>query len=185
MGQRIESTSNELKHKLLIEKKQPILKMSTFSNDNQLPSLPLPSLDATLAKYLESTLPFANSIEYLNTERIVHQFKHTLGPKLDFYLREKAKKERNWLENYWLDYAYLEWRYPIVPFVNTTGLVVGSDLTKFSKIPPNFEHNIQIANISMQIYYFMKFFFELRKYILSKSFINLIIILMVSICILG
>jgi hypothetical protein len=78
-------------------------------------------------------------------------------------LREKSKKERNWLEKYWLDYAYLEWRWPIVPFVNTTGLVVGSDLIEFSKIPSNFIHNIQITNISIQIYYFMKFFFELRK----------------------
>jgi hypothetical protein len=163
MGQRVESTSNEIKN--LIEKKHSLKNMSTFSHDNLLQSLPLPPLDATLSKYLESTIPFTNTIEYLNTERIVNQFRANLGPKLDFYLREKSKKERNWLEKYWLDYAYLEWRWPIVPFVNTTGLVVGSDLIEFSKIPSNFKHNIQITNISIQIFYFIKFFFELRKYI--------------------
>ena len=82
--------------------------MSTFMYDDQLPSLPVPSLEKTLSKYVESTKPFvASTEEYLNTEKKVNQFKNGIGEKLDFHLREKARKERNWLEKYWLDYAYL------------------------------------------------------------------------------
>ena len=83
--------------------------MSTFSNDEQLPSLPVPNLDKTIAKYLASTIPFCSELEYLNTQRIIDSFKNGIGQKLQFYLREKSQKDRNWLEQYWLDYAYLGW----------------------------------------------------------------------------
>lgn len=82
-------------------------KKTTFMYDDQLPSLSVPDLEKTLFKYLESTRPFVTPIEYLNTERVVNQFKNGVGQKLDFYLRDRAAKERNWLEQYWLDYAYL------------------------------------------------------------------------------
>ena len=143
-------------------KKKTLNKMTTtFSFDDSLPSLPLPDLNKTLDKYLESIIPFTDSIEHLNTERIIQRFKSHEGPRLDFYLRERAKQQRNWLEQYWLDYAYHEWRYPVAPFVNTTGLVVGSDDVECSKIPTDVD--IQLANISMQTFYYMKFFQELRE----------------------
>jgi len=163
MGQKTETYD----YIYLLEKNSPktsINKMTTtFSLDDRLPSLPLPDLNKTLDKYLESTVPFTDSIEHLNTERIVEKFRSHEGTRLDFYLRERAKHERNWLEQYWLDYAYHEWRYPVAPFVNTTGLVVGSDDIEYSRIPSDFSLDIQLANISMQTFYYMKFFQELRE----------------------
>jgi hypothetical protein len=69
----------------------------TFSFDTLLPPLPLPSLDYTLTKYLESVKPFLTDIEYLNTQRLVENFRNGIGKHLNFHLSEKAKKERNWV----------------------------------------------------------------------------------------
>jgi len=162
MGQRTETDDYINLLEKNSNKKKFIKKMTTtFSFDESLPSLPVPDLNKTLDKYLESTIPFVNSIDRLNTERLVENFKSNYGPRLDFLLRQRAKNKKNWLEQYWLDYAYHEWRYPVAPFVNTTGLVVGSDDVEDINIPVDL--NIQLANISMQTFYYMKFFQELRQ----------------------
>ena len=69
----------------------------TFSREDVLPSLPLPPLQSTLSKYLESVRPFTTDIEYLNTKKILNDFEDGIGSKLDFFLREKARIERNWV----------------------------------------------------------------------------------------
>lgn len=69
----------------------------TFSKEDLLPSLPLPPLKSTLSKYLESIKPFVSEIEFLNTEKILSDFENGIGSKLDFILRDKARKERNWV----------------------------------------------------------------------------------------
>jgi carnitine O-octanoyltransferase len=69
----------------------------TFSKEDLLPSLPLPPLKSTLNKYLESIRPFVNQIEYLNTEKKLSDFENGIGGKLDFLLRDRARKERNWV----------------------------------------------------------------------------------------
>jgi hypothetical protein len=73
------------------------LEMSTFSADDLLPSLPVPNLDDTLRKYLESIKPFVNDLEYANSEKIVENFKTGIGEKLQFYLVDRSKKKRNWV----------------------------------------------------------------------------------------
>jgi hypothetical protein len=74
-------------------------KMSTFCVDNLLPSLPLPTLEETLNVYLESLKPFLNQLEFLETEQSIHNFKNGIGKKLQFFLLEKAKRERNWVNS--------------------------------------------------------------------------------------
>ena len=71
--------------------------MPTFGAENILPSLPLPNLEDTLRVYLESVRPFLTKLEFLKTEQCVAQFKTGVGKKLHFYLAEKSKKERNWV----------------------------------------------------------------------------------------
>ncbi len=72
-------------------------KEKTFRADNSLPSLPLPDLDQTLNKYLDSVKPFVDQIEFLNTQKIVEKFRNGIGNNLNFHLSEKSKKERNWV----------------------------------------------------------------------------------------
>lgn len=145
--------------------------MPTFSIDELLPSMPVPELENTLAKYLECIKPFVNEQEYKNTENLVNKFKSGQGQILQRYLKEKASHERNWLEKYWLDYAYLEWRDPIAPFVNTAGFVSGTSEDYFLHVPENFKLNIALARISMQCFYYTGFHDDLRneRYPIHKS----------------
>ncbi|XP_070500626.1 peroxisomal carnitine O-octanoyltransferase-like [Chironomus tepperi] len=118
---------------------------STFHFDEDLDNLPLPSLDDTLERYYKSLIPFASDeSELKNTERIISEFKNGDGKKLHEMLKEKASKEKNWVENYWEDYAYLTTRVPLAPYcvmsqplltsytgINTTR---GNLLRNFSRI---------------------------------------------------
>jgi hypothetical protein len=68
------------------------------------------------------------------------------------------------LEEWWLDWAYLEWRYPITPYINTCGYLVtsyeGSNLTNQFK---SLNIDYQLAFASLNIIFYNQFFNELRK----------------------
>lgn len=91
---------------------------------NSLPSLPVPPLHPTLEKYLLSVRPLLNEEEYQQTEKIVQEFGAPggLGEKLHFLLEEKARNCENWLSDWWLQTAYLEYRMPVVVY-SSPGLV--------------------------------------------------------------
>ncbi|XP_023227114.1 carnitine O-acetyltransferase-like [Centruroides sculpturatus] len=91
---------------------------------NSLPSLPVPPLHPTLEKYLLSVRPLLNEEEYHQTEKIVQEFGSPggLGEKLHFLLEERAKNCENWLSEWWLQTAYLEYRMPVVVY-SSPGLV--------------------------------------------------------------
>uniref|UniRef100_A0A1B6D2K7 Choline/carnitine acyltransferase domain-containing protein n=2 Tax=Clastoptera arizonana TaxID=38151 RepID=A0A1B6D2K7_9HEMI len=94
----------------------------TFENDEKLPNLPLPKLSDTLQRYLESVKPFVNNDnEYEKTKKLVKYFENGIGQILHSKLVEKTKKEKNWLEKWWEDYAYLSLREPLIPFYSMTG----------------------------------------------------------------
>ncbi|OBS68279.1 hypothetical protein A6R68_03179, partial [Neotoma lepida] len=93
----------------------------TFQYQDSLPSLPVPSLEESLKKYLESVKPFANEEEYKKTEEIVQKFQNGVGEKLHQKLLERAKGKRNWLEEWWLNVAYLDVRIPSQLYVNFVG----------------------------------------------------------------
>uniref|UniRef100_A0A8P0SWL3 Peroxisomal carnitine O-octanoyltransferase n=1 Tax=Canis lupus familiaris TaxID=9615 RepID=A0A8P0SWL3_CANLF len=103
----------------------------TFQYQDSLPSLPVPSLEESLKKYLESVKPFANKEEYKKTEGIVQKFQDGIGRKLHQKLLERAKGKRNWpnyfcnmnqrLEEWWLNFAYLNVRLPSQLNVNFAG----------------------------------------------------------------
>ncbi|XP_031310679.1 peroxisomal carnitine O-octanoyltransferase [Camelus dromedarius] len=93
----------------------------TFQYQDSLPSLPVPSLEESLKKYLESVKPFANEEEYKKTEAIVQKFQNGIGKTLQQKLLERAKEKRNWLEEWWLNVAYLDVRIPSQLNVNFAG----------------------------------------------------------------
>ncbi|XP_020633624.3 peroxisomal carnitine O-octanoyltransferase isoform X1 [Pogona vitticeps] len=82
----------------------------TFQYQNSLPSLPVPALDESLKKYLDSVKPFLNHEEYQRTWDIVKRFENGIGKELHQKLLERAKVKRNWLEEWWLNVAYLQSR---------------------------------------------------------------------------
>jgi hypothetical protein len=70
---------------------------STFQYDEDLPSLPLPSLSNTLNKYLDTVRPHVSEEEFAHTESLVREFEHGQGKVLHEKLRQKAGQSKNWV----------------------------------------------------------------------------------------
>ncbi|TPX34563.1 hypothetical protein SmJEL517_g02819 [Synchytrium microbalum] len=97
--------------------------VKTFSQQSKVPRLPIPSLAESTSKYLASFEPFhpKGSDQYNNLNQIVQDFckPDGLGTTLQSRLIEYEKTQPNsWLEEIWLKYAYLMWRYPSMINVN-------------------------------------------------------------------
>ncbi|MED6251884.1 hypothetical protein ATANTOWER_004154 [Ataeniobius toweri] len=93
----------------------------TFQYQNSLPPLPVPSLEGSLSKYLDAVHPFASETEFKATVDIVRKFREGVGKELHQKLLQRAQDKRNWLEEWWLDTAYLEVRIPSQLNVNFGG----------------------------------------------------------------
>jgi carnitine O-palmitoyltransferase 1 len=72
---------------------------SLYSCQNLLPTLPVPSLDDTLRRYLRSVRPLYNDIEYHRMEKLAEEFKQTIGRKLQRYLWLKWLISTNYVKN--------------------------------------------------------------------------------------
>lgn len=93
---------------------------STFQHQASLPRLPIPALDATLAKFLSTVEPLLSKTQFEETKKITHQFQTTDGKKLQKILQkydsdgEQARSKSNttpssigsYIEEFWND-AYL------------------------------------------------------------------------------
>ncbi|TKS82045.1 Peroxisomal carnitine O-octanoyltransferase [Collichthys lucidus] len=93
----------------------------TFQHQNNLPPLPVPSLESSLSKYLDAVQPFASEKEFEATVDTVRKFQEGVGKELHQKLLQRAKTKKNWLEEWWLDTAYLEVRVPSQLNVNFGG----------------------------------------------------------------
>ncbi|CAG9854536.1 unnamed protein product [Phyllotreta striolata] len=95
-----------------------------FENSLKLPSLPVPTLTQTIDKYIKTVTPFLTESELKNTSRLLNEFSSAggLGEKLQKLLVERAQNRENWLEEWWLNTSYLEYRDPVVIF-SSPGLV--------------------------------------------------------------
>lgn len=85
----------------------------TFTLQNLLPRLPVPSIEQTCHKYLQSVKPLLTDVEYANTKQVVERFKHNEAPVLHNYLKKRSLEKTNWLADWWFDLAYLTQRTPI------------------------------------------------------------------------
>ncbi|CAG9566977.1 unnamed protein product [Danaus chrysippus] len=87
-------------------------------NLQKLPQLPVPKLNDTLKKYLKSVQPFLNEEELAKTSSLLKEFEAGVG----FTGKKELKKHLNWLEDWWLNTAYLEYRDPVTVY-SSPGLV--------------------------------------------------------------
>lgn len=71
----------------------------TFDCDEGLPPLPLPKLEDTLERYYETLKPFGTKEELANSRRIIDEFKNGIGKKLHQIIKDKTKKEKNWVNS--------------------------------------------------------------------------------------
>lgn len=95
-----------------------------------LPRLPVPTLDSTAAKYLETVEPLVTPNEFAETKKAVETFVTSpLGKELQKRLQDRAAdpSRASWLAEWWNDVAYMSYRDPVVVFVRCVcgdGMVV-------------------------------------------------------------
>ena len=66
--------------------------LATFERDTTLPSLPVPPLQESIAKYLKSIQPFVDQDEYQRSENICADFlNQEISSKLQDELLQRAK----------------------------------------------------------------------------------------------
>ncbi|KAL0074914.1 acyltransferase ChoActase/COT/CPT [Phycomyces blakesleeanus] len=87
-----------------------------------LPKLPVPALHNTLQKYLQSVRPLLSDEDFQKTQKAVSEFEAPggIGEKLQERLLAKANNPKvvNWMEDWWLDQAYMGYRDPVVIYVS-------------------------------------------------------------------
>ncbi|KAF8630954.1 hypothetical protein AX17_005310 [Amanita inopinata Kibby_2008] len=86
-----------------------------------LPNLPVPSLESTAAKYLETVRPLVTPSAYARTEAAVKAF--VASPQASELQRRLQERRavpgtKNWLSEWWNDVAYMSYRDPVVVFVS-------------------------------------------------------------------
>ncbi|KJE95504.1 hypothetical protein CAOG_005952 [Capsaspora owczarzaki ATCC 30864] len=97
--------------------KQPAL----FAFEGKLPPLPVPNLDTVLDTYLASVQPLLSLPEQSATRAAVDAFKQPggTGELLHKKLVQRGQERGNWLEDWWLQLAYLAYRETSVINSNT------------------------------------------------------------------
>lgn len=100
---------------------------STYANQDSLPQLPLPKVEDTLDKFLQTVRP------YLQTESDIQEVAHLVEEakkdpsvaaahaKLEAY----AERDRNWLDHIWIPGAYMQWRVGLPIHSNVAGYLFG------------------------------------------------------------
>eukprot|EP00013_Stygamoeba_regulata_P028005 CAMPEP_0177663262 /NCGR_PEP_ID=MMETSP0447-20121125/19813_1 /TAXON_ID=0 /ORGANISM="Stygamoeba regulata, Strain BSH-02190019" /LENGTH=712 /DNA_ID=CAMNT_0019169049 /DNA_START=61 /DNA_END=2196 /DNA_ORIENTATION=- len=89
-------------------------KRSTFVMEESLPSLPLPSLQDTCDRYLDSVRPLLTTEEYLKTSEALDQLQSSsVAKQAQAALVKMASNQRNWLSEWWLEYQYLRSPWPL------------------------------------------------------------------------
>lgn len=88
---------------------------------SNLPRLPVPKVQETIAKYLNSVKAVVSEEQYKRTEQAAKDFISSgAADKLQARLVARAEdpKVLNWMDDWWLDAAYLGYRDPVVVFVS-------------------------------------------------------------------
>uniref|UniRef100_A0AAV1UCS0 Choline/carnitine acyltransferase domain-containing protein n=1 Tax=Peronospora matthiolae TaxID=2874970 RepID=A0AAV1UCS0_9STRA len=98
----------------------------TMEYQDELPPLPLPPLAQTLEQYIQSCEPLLTPSELEHTKAVCHDFLEGVGPQLQSVLEERADSERNWVEEWWETFAYLQPRYPSAININWYGVLPGN-----------------------------------------------------------
>ncbi|XP_058437814.1 carnitine O-acetyltransferase isoform X2 [Marmota monax] len=95
------------------------------THQDALPRLPVPPLQQSLDHYLKALQPIVSEEEWAQTKQLVDEFQTSggVGERLQKGLERRAKKTENWLSEWWLKTAYLQFRQPVVIY-SSPGVVL-------------------------------------------------------------
>ncbi|MCJ8748664.1 hypothetical protein PDJAM_G00167340 [Pangasius djambal] len=87
-----------------------------LAHQESLPKLPVPPLKQTCDRYLAALEPIVDAEELKHTCRLLEEFQLPggVGERLQNSLERRASKLENWLSDWWLKTAYLDYRMPVV-----------------------------------------------------------------------
>lgn len=76
----------------------------TFHFQASLPKLPIPKLEASLQRYIDSATPLVSEADLTQTKKVVQEFQDTVGPKLHQELKAKDNAVySSFISQYWFD----------------------------------------------------------------------------------
>ncbi|MFT7817561.1 carnitine O-acetyltransferase-like [Arapaima gigas] len=86
------------------------------AHQESLPKLPVPALQQTCERYLAMLEPLVSEQELDHTRKLMVDFLRPggVGDRLQKGLERRASKTENWLSDWWLQTAYLDFRMPVV-----------------------------------------------------------------------
>ncbi|NWH49127.1 CPT1B palmitoyltransferase, partial [Fregata magnificens] len=85
-----------------------------YSFQTSLPKLPVPPVEATITRYLESVRPLMDDEKYSKMEALAKEFKEKTAPRLQKYLILKSWWTTNYVSDWWEQYIYLRSRSPLM-----------------------------------------------------------------------
>ncbi|XP_067340021.1 carnitine O-acetyltransferase isoform X2 [Channa argus] len=96
-----------------------------LSHQKGLPSLPVPPLQQTCERYITALEPIIEVDELQHTRELVESFQKPggVGERLQRGLENRACNAENWLSDWWVQVAYLDYRMPVVVH-SSPGLVL-------------------------------------------------------------
>ncbi|OMH86080.1 Carnitine O-acetyltransferase [Zancudomyces culisetae] len=138
--------------------------VGTFDNQDLLPKLPIPTLKQTAERYLKTLEPLQTKDEFRDSTHAVNSFISNnggLGPILQQRLFEYSKSQKkSWLENIWLNKAYLEYREPCYLNVNWYATIAeppGAQMPKPSEVKKGVHTAFQLQRASVLINHLLDF----------------------------
>ncbi|KAJ8386704.1 hypothetical protein AAFF_G00166530 [Aldrovandia affinis] len=89
-----------------------------LAHQEGLPKLPVPPLKQTCERYLAALEPVISEEEMGHTRQLMAEFLRSggVGERLQKGLERRARKTENWLSDWWLQTAYLDFRMPVVVY---------------------------------------------------------------------
>ncbi|XP_068429392.1 carnitine O-acetyltransferase isoform X2 [Clinocottus analis] len=96
-----------------------------LTHQKGLPSLPVPPLQQTCERYISALEPIVEVDELKHTKELVDEFQKAggVGERLQRGLEKRARNTENWLSEWWVQVAYLDYRLPVVVH-SSPGLVL-------------------------------------------------------------
>uniref|UniRef100_A0A8C2S8H2 Carnitine O-palmitoyltransferase 1, muscle isoform n=1 Tax=Capra hircus TaxID=9925 RepID=A0A8C2S8H2_CAPHI len=85
-----------------------------YSFQTSLPRLPVPAVQDTVNRYLESVKPLMKEGDFTRMTALAQDFAVNLGPRLQWYLKLKSWWATNYVSDWWEEYIYLRGRGPLM-----------------------------------------------------------------------
>lgn len=139
---------------------------TTFKYDESLPNLPLPSLEESIRKLLDTIKPIAiDQKAYKETERKALEFLRDKDvEELQALLKKRAEGEKNWLQSWWLEFAYLRSRKPLIPYSNMAApLPIMTYWPVIAAGNPGLPQDVQCERAALSTFFQLSFWRMLRE----------------------